>query len=202
MRKVLAAAVIVLCLAGGAWAKPRLTVRKFENTTDDEKAPAGAIMDMMVTELSKAGVFGLVEREALNYIAEEQQLAMSGLMDMSTAPQVGRLKGAQYTMTGALSLFYYEKKSTGIRIPLIGYATQKNTAYVMIELRVIDNTTGEIVYAMNKLGTAKRGSKGMIPMGDVLLGARTETEGGALASAARNAVEQHVQAMKGIEWKE
>ncbi len=202
-RKIFAVVVLfVLCLSGSAWAKPRLAVRAFENKTEDEKVPASGIMDMMVTELSKAGVFELVEREALNYVADEINLGMSGLMDPSTAPAVGKVRGAQYTMTGAISLFYYEKKSRGIRIPLIGSSTQTNTAYVMVEIRIIDNSTSGVVYAMNKLGTAKRGTKGMTPLGDILIGARDETEGGALSSAARNAVVQHVKAIKAIEWKE
>ena len=139
---------------------------------------------------------------AENYVADEINLGMSGLMDPSTAPAVGRVRGAQYTMTGAISLFYYEKKSRGIRIPLIGSSTQTNTAYVMVEIRIIDNSTSGVVYAMNKLGTAKRGTKGMTPLGDILIGARDETEGGALSSAARNAVVQHVNAIKVMDWKD
>lgn len=202
MRRVLAALGIMICMSGSAWAKPRLAVRAFENKTEDQNIPAGGIMDMMVTELSKSGVFELVEREGLNYIADEQKLAMSGLMDPDTAPQVGKVRGAQYMMTGAISLFYYEKKEKGIKIPLIGYSTEKNTAYVMVEIRILDTATSSIVYAMNKLGIARRKTEGMTPIAGLFIGVRDVTEGGALSSAARNAVVQHVKAIKAINWKE
>lgn len=47
------------------YALPRLAVRQFEDRTQEKDAPAGAVMDMMVTELNKAEVFELVERERL-----------------------------------------------------------------------------------------------------------------------------------------
>lgn len=201
MRKVFAVVVLVLCLAGSAHAKVRMTIRQFQDETEDGKAPAGAVMSMMVTELNKTGLFELVEREALNYIADEISLGQSGLMDMSTAPQIGKVRGAQYSMTGAITLYYYEEKASGIKIPIIGTSTESNTAYVMLEIRIIDNSTSTIVYSANRLGTAKRGRKGSSPFGDIFIGKYTKSEGGILGSATREAVEQHVAAIKEIEWE-
>ena len=99
-----------------AEANPRLSVRAFEDQTDEGNAPAGAIMDMMVTELDKAGIFSLIEREKLKYIADELRLAQSGLMDPETAPQLGKIKGAQYMMTGAITVYYYNEKKSGFSI--------------------------------------------------------------------------------------
>ena len=185
-----------------AWARPRLSVRAFEDRTveKDDPAPAGAIMDMMVTELDKAKIFDLIEREKLDYIAQELRLAQEGLLDPETAPQIGKLKGVQYTMTGAITLFYYNEKGT--MIPIIHQGNAK-TAYVMLELRIIDNTTGQIVYSAEQLGTAKRELKGWgLAYGGFYIGSQNKTYGGILASATREAVIKHVAAIKARGWPE
>ena len=202
MRKILAV-LFVICLVSSAEARPRLAVRAFEDKSEEGKAPAGAIMDMMVTELSKAGVFDLMERERLDYIADEIKLGQSGLMDMSTAPKVGKIKGAQYSMTGAITLYYYSEKGSGFVLPILGMATQAKTAYVMLDLRVIDNSTGEIVYTSSQLGQSKQVLKGSAATyKGFFIGSYNRTTGGILANATRDAVMKHVDAMKAMHWEE
>ena len=202
MRKLLAV-LLVLGLAGSACAKPRLTVRAFEDRTEEGKAPAAAVMDMMVTELNKTGIFSLMERERLDYVAEEIKLGQSGLMDPSTAPKVGKIKGAQYSMTGAITVYYYSEKGSGLVVPILGFATQAKTAYVMLDLRVIDNSTGDIVYAGSQLGESKQVAKGAAAAyKGFFIGGYNRTTGGILASATRNAVMKHVDAMSAVYWEE
>lgn len=201
MRRIILVLCFVLCLSCSAYARPRATVRAFEDRTEEQNAPAGAIMDMMVTELSKAGVFDLMERERMDYLADEIRLGQSGLMDPETAPQVGRIKGVQYTMTGAITLYYFEEKASGFSIPIIGQMSQAQTAYVLLELRIFDNATGQIVYTADKLGTAKRASKGASAYKDFFIGSYKKSYGGILASAAREAVMQHVDSIKAQNWE-
>ena len=202
MKKFLAL-VFVLCLAGSASALPRLSVRTFDDRSEEGKAPAGAIMDMMVTELNKAGVFDLMERERLDYVAEEIRLGQSGLMDPSTAPAVGKIKGVQYTMTGAITLYYFHEKGRGFSLPIIGNTTKSNTAYVMLDIRIIDNATGQVVYTSAQLGEANQVSKGApASYKDFFIGSYNRTTGGILAQATRNAVMKHVAAIKSIDWEE
>ena len=202
MRKLLAL-IFVLALAGSAYALPRMAVRAFEDRSEEGKAPAGAVMDMMVTELNKAGVFDLMERERLDYIAEEIRLGQSGLVDPSTAPAVGKIKGVQYTMTGAITLYYYSEKGSGFALPILGSATQAKTAYVMLDIRIIDNSTGAIIYTSNQLGQSKQVAKGALATyKGFFIGSYNRTTGGILASATRDAVMKHVAAIKAIEWKE
>ncbi|MBQ7544319.1 MAG: hypothetical protein IJT02_05175 [Synergistaceae bacterium] len=202
MRKLLVV-LLVLGLAGSAAAKPRLAIRAFEDKTEDGNAPAGAVMDMMVSELNKTGIFSLMERERLDYVAEEIKLGQSGLMDPSTAPKVGKIKGAQYSMTGAITVYYYSKKGSGFVVPILGFATQAKTAYVMLDLRVIDNSTGDIVYAASQLGESKQVAKGAAAAyKGFFIGGYNRTTGGILASATRNAVMKHVDAIKAVYWEE
>ena len=204
MRKIFVGIVIVLLLSmvGSAFALPRLAVRKFEDNSEEGKAPAGAIMNMMVTELSKAKIFNLVERENLNYIADEIALGQSGLMDPSTAPAVGKVKGAQYSMDGAITMYYYDENGKGILVPVIGGATQKKTAYVVLDIKIIDNSTSEIVYAESQVGTAKRAMKGAIGgYKGFYIGAYKKETGGILAEATRQAVMKHVNAINAEDWE-
>ncbi|MBR0095436.1 MAG: hypothetical protein IJP91_09175 [Synergistaceae bacterium] len=206
MKKFLTIALCVsmlLGLSGSAVARPRMAVRMFEDRTEDGDAPAGAVMDMMVTELSKAKVFDLMERERLDYIADEINLGQSGLMDPATAPKVGKIKGVNYTMTGAITLYYYDEKGAGIAIPIIGGASQKKTAYVVLDIRIIDNTTGEIIYTGDQVGTSRRDANGAIAAyKGFYIGGYKRQYGGILGSATREAVMKHVAAISSRHWEE
>lgn len=199
MRKISVLIIAVLSavvIPSVSCALPRLAVRNFDNKTDDPSVPAGAITDMMITELSKAGIFTLIEREKLNYVADEIRLGQSGLVDPSTAPEVGKIIGAQYSMTGAITMhFYHEKGGNELFKKLTGGIPQENTAYVMLDIRVIDNATGEDVYAHNELGKARRSAK--VSATDGI----SRTYGGILAGATRNAVVKHIAEMKRYDWQ-
>ena len=186
-----------------AEAKPRLAVREFEDRTTEEKqkAPAGAVMDMFVTELDKAGVFELVEREKFKYIAEEIELSQSGLVDPSMVLELGKVHSAQYTLTGAITLFYYNDKKNGFSI-IVGSTVEAKTAYVNLDIRIISNTTSKIIYSSVKQGKSKQIIKSSgLKFQEFFAGSYNSTYGGILASAARDAVIQHVNAIKSINWE-
>ena len=159
-------------------------------------------MDMMVTELDKAEVFDLMERERLDIAADELKLSQSGLVDPSTALDVGKIQSAQYSMTGAVTLYYYHEKGRGFVLPIIGSAAIAKTAYVLLEIRIIDNTTGRIVYSSEQLGSSRQDAKGSLGgYKGFFIGGYKRTYGGILASATRDAVMKHVSAMKARSWE-
>jgi curli biogenesis system outer membrane secretion channel CsgG len=55
---------------------------------------------MLVTEFSEREGMQVIERQQLNEMLREQDLALSGRVDESSAIEVGRLLGAQYVLTG------------------------------------------------------------------------------------------------------
>lgn len=194
---VFAVAMMVLILLPlSSYAVPRLSVRKFENKTGEAGVPAAAITDMMITELSKTGIFSLLERESLDYAADEIRLGQSGLVDPSTAIEVGKIIGAQYSMTGAVTMYFYNEKS-GNRLfrKLTGGIPEENTAYVMLDIRIIDNETGRDIYAHNEMGSARRSAR-VSASGGV-----TKEYGGILEEATRNAVKRHVARIASDSWK-
>jgi curli biogenesis system outer membrane secretion channel CsgG len=188
---VLPLVIIFLLISAAAHASPTLSVRVFDNKAgEDAEAPAAAITDMMITELSKAKIFSILEREKLDYIAQEQKLAMSGVMDEQTAPKAGQLKGARYSMTGAITVYHYNAKAGAIYIPgIAGGAAAGKTAYVTLDIRIIDNETGEVVYAAAEEGTARREAAGIL---SAFGGFGSASYGGILATAARDSVRKHV----------
>lgn len=192
---------VAVMLTGTGYALPRMAVRQFEDRTQDKDAPAGAVMDMMVTELNKAEVFELVERERLDHIAQELKLSQEGLIDPSMVLEIGKLHSAQYGMEGAITLYYYHEKGRGFVLPIIGSAAVSKTAYVLLEIRIIDNTTGRIVYSSEQLGSSKQDAKGSLGgYKGFFIGGYKRTYGGILASATRDAVMKHVAAIKARDW--
>jgi len=191
---------LVLCLfllgtSASAFAsnRPRLSVRDFEDRSGDN-APAAAITDMMTTELYNARIFTLLERQRFDYIRGEIELGLEGWLEPSTAPEFGRVIGAQYSMTGAITRFFYNATGAVIPIPGVGGAGfLTNTAYVIIDLRIINNTTGEIVYAAAETGAANQTMGGAVTRFGAFGSGRI---GGLLAAATRNAVIRHVEALR------
>lgn len=177
-----------------AYAKPRLAVREFVNKTNG-KVPASAVTEMMITELYETGAFTILEREKLDYVAEEIRLGQSGLMDPSTAPEIGQIKGAQYSMTGAVTQYYYNASGGAVVLPGVGGAIGSNTGYVVLEVRLIDNASGEVVYAASQEGASNQTLGGLISKYG---GFASGKIGGVLAAATRKAVMKHVDVLKGL----
>ena len=162
-------------------------------------------MNMMITELSKAGVFDIMDREkeTMDFMKDEYKMMYEGLIDPSTAIELGHIQSPRYIMDGAITMYYYSEKGSGFAIPILGSATRAKTAYVMIDLRITDLETGGIIYASNELGESnKQIDKGAIAAYKGFFGGSYKREsGGILAMATRNAVEKHVAAIKAIDWE-
>ena len=205
-RRIVSLALALLCvtlLAGLAFAapssdRPRLSVRQFDNKTG-QQIPAAAITEMMTTELFNAGLFNLLEREKLHYVAEEIKLGQSGLVDESTAPELGKIKGAQYSMTGAVTLYFYNSSGGVVYLPGVVGGLLSQTAYVTLDIRIIANTTSEVVYAAAEQGAANQTAGGIIlPIAAFGAG----KSGGLLATATRNSVIRHVESMRTVDWEQ
>ena len=202
LSKIFIVLLVLTLTVNAVDAKPRLAVRSFEDKTQEQDAPASAIMDMMVTELDKSGIFELIEREKFDYIAEELELSQSGLIDPSMVLEIGKIHSAQYTLTGAITLYYYNEKKSGFSI-LVGSTVEAKTAYVTLDIRILSNTTSKVIYSATKQGKSKQISKSSgLEFRELFAGSRNKTYGGILASATRDAIMQHVSAIKAREWKE
>ena len=195
LRLFILTAILLGALAAGAEARPTLAVREFENKAGGD-VPASAVTEMMTTELYEAGLFTLLEREKLKYVGEEIRLSQSGLMDESTAPELGKIKGAQYSMTGAVTEYHYKAAGGAIPIPGVGgIGGASNTAYVTLDIRIINNETGEVAYAAAERGASNQTLGGLITKYG---GFGAGKINGILAAATRKAVMKHVKSMGGL----
>ncbi len=86
-----------------------IAVLDFSNNCLMEKekyqALSGGLAEIMITELSKVKSLQLVERQKINELINEMQLAQSGLISEDTGVQVGKLLGAKYLVFGSYMIF-------------------------------------------------------------------------------------------------
>ena len=118
------------------------------------------LTDMLSNELKSSGNFTLVERAGVKKVLDEQELAELGITRKSTAPKRGMMTGAKYYVLGAVSDYQEgtETKSGGGGFSIMGFGQRKSSsqskAYVALDIRVVDTTTGEIAYARTIEGKA------------------------------------------------
>ena len=86
-------------------AVPRLSVLYFANTRGAPELAwlSKGLADMLAGDLGATGAFSLVEREELERVLREQELALSGLVDPASAPRVGQLLGADLLLYGSFA---------------------------------------------------------------------------------------------------
>jgi TolB-like protein len=115
----LLSAVLLLCFAE-AGAKRTLAILYFDNNSLAKKSELDplrkGLADMLITEFSKIEQFQVVERSQLQQIIEEMKLGQSGMIDGSTAQQVGKLLGAQNLFLGSYMNMFDGQMRIDIRI--------------------------------------------------------------------------------------
>ena len=164
--------------------KVRIAVMNFENNSTwsywgDNLGRAAA--DELVTQLFKAGSFSVIERAQLAALLAEQDLGASGAVDASTAARIGQLLGAQLILTGSITQFSIESTSGSFR----SLGASVSRAETVLDVRLVNTTTGEIMLAENGEGRKTIG-RGFFK------GARFEREFdvGVAQEALRPAIEQ------------
>ena len=149
----LALTVAIPLVAGAAASdKPRIAVLEFKNKADNQywwRGGAEAMQDVFVTELFKSGKFRVVEREQLAALMQEKNLTLSGDLDPATAVRIGKILGVNYLLTGSVTEYGITDKGghgSGIgRLP--GFSAGKRNFVAAVNSRLIDTSTGEIVWA-------------------------------------------------------
>lgn len=66
-------------------------------------ADAAGLQDFAGMSLMRTGKFSLVDRSVIDEILEEQEFSYSGVVDPSTAVELGRLSGAEAVMTMSIT---------------------------------------------------------------------------------------------------
>ncbi|MXZ83189.1 MAG: penicillin-binding protein activator LpoB [Synechococcus sp. SB0666_bin_14] len=198
MNLILPLVFSALSLAGGqALGAPTVSVPDFKNEVANipwwSASVSTQLADALANELAATGV-QFVERQHVQEVLSEQELAEFGIVRPSEeSAQSGQMTGAQYLILGRVNAYEaeVEEKAKGESTSFLGFgstqAAYEAKAYIAIDLRVVDTTTGVVVGSRTVEGTAKdtaeveaRGGS-LAPLAGLIGSATNATGGGAIA---------------------
>jgi curli biogenesis system outer membrane secretion channel CsgG len=119
---------------------------------------ARGMTEMLTTALMKTNRFIVLERAVMDKVVGEQDFGASGRVNAETAPKVGKIIGAQAMITGDITEFSYSQSSIGGNMQVLrgfGAKSEKVTALVAVDIRVIDAATGEVLASERAQGKAQ-----------------------------------------------
>jgi curli biogenesis system outer membrane secretion channel CsgG len=172
MKRLLVLVLVVLLMSNaGAFgqAKKRIALMDFEFGTIQHWWSGNwdigkGIADMTVTDLVKDGTFSVIERKKLDAILQEQNFSNSDRANPTSAAKIGKVLGVNAIVVGSITQFGLEDKKLGIG-GIAGHlggfgggniGTKSGKATVVIDARLVDVTTGEILAVAAGKGTSKR----------------------------------------------
>jgi curli biogenesis system outer membrane secretion channel CsgG len=136
--------LLLLFASAPVLAKTRIAVMDFDNKTPHGGWRIGhGASDMLATELVKLKKYSVIERDKLASILKEQDLGASGRIDPTTAVKIGKVLGVDYIVTGSVTEYGQSSGGGGgggVRVGKKGY-------HAGVDVRVVNATTGEIVFA-------------------------------------------------------
>jgi len=123
---------------------------------------------MMTKRIAEDGRFTVVERRKTNELLKEQDFAASNRVKQGTGARTGQIKGADLTMLGDIVVFGRDDRKVsggvGAIVPgagaVIGGSKSDNKAVVVLDYRIVDVETSEVVATGEARGESKRTSKG------------------------------------------
>jgi len=134
-----------------------VTVYRFQDKTgqfhDSDKlrystAVTQGATSQLITALMRARYFTVVERAHLDDIITEQRLKTEKRVLPNTGPQIGKMYGAEYIITGDITEYNVDVVTggLGVRVSGAGGSAQYAVATAAIDLRIVESTTGKIVF--------------------------------------------------------
>ena len=164
----------------------RIAVSAFEFRAGQGSREIGdGMTDMLTDALTNTGRFIVLERERMNEVMAEQDLADSGRFAKETVAPKGELEGAELLVRGSITMF--DPKCAGGSVVIFS-ASQ---ACIAVNIRIIDARTGRVVSATTVEGTAAQSRAGIVTTGKMPfgLGAFEKTP---METAIRNCIQAAV----------
>ncbi len=176
--------------------KLRVGIVDFVNKTSYGAGRLGSsASDILTTELFKTGAFILVERDRLRQVLGEQALGQTGVVNLETAAQAGRVLGLNALVTGSISQFGVTTGGADYGV----YKQKVQTAKCTVDVRVVDASTGQLLFADSGKGEYERKAQEVLGLGtragyDETLGQE------ALRSSVTKFMDNLVQKLQSMEW--
>ncbi len=134
--------------------KKRVAVSRFEDRSGSGYSHVGdGVADMLATALVKSGKFTVVERQDLDRVLQEQKLGQSGIVTEQSAAKVGRVLGVELLVIGSVSEFGTSEREISGNVPMFGGGIKRNTARAVVDIRLVNTTTAEVIAAEKEEGS-------------------------------------------------
>lgn len=104
---------------------------------------------MLETALAKSGMFDVYTRAEMDKVLKEQALGQTGMITPQSAAKTGQMIGVNVIVVGAVTEF--GEKVDGVNVFFVA-GGKKSTARVVIDVQLIDTTTGKIIKALSAEG--------------------------------------------------
>jgi curli biogenesis system outer membrane secretion channel CsgG len=126
------------------------------------------IQAMMTKRIAQDGRFTVVERRKVNEVIHEQDFDASNRVKKGSGAREGQIKGADLTLMGDIVVFGRDDRRVGGAAgggvigagAVAGGYKQTNKAVVVLDYRIVDVETSEVVASGEARGESKRTSAG------------------------------------------
>jgi curli biogenesis system outer membrane secretion channel CsgG len=123
---------------------------------------------MMTKRIQQDGRFTIVERRKVAALTKEQDFDASNRVKRGTGARIGQIKGADLTLMGDIVVFGRDDRrvggGVGAVVPGAGGAVggyhSTNKAVVVLDYRIVDVETSEVIASGEARGESKRSSGG------------------------------------------
>ncbi|WP_457622361.1 CsgG/HfaB family protein [Persephonella sp.] len=171
--------------------------KQLEMVTRDVNAKLGeSVAEGITAQLVEMGGAKVYTRRDLQKVLQEQQFQQSGLTDVNTLVQIGKLAGVKYIITGSVNNVNlkwisaeYAKKGLSQHLGLVGaiaaaaIETQEGwNLSTDLTIKIIDVETGEVVLAKNITGKEVLGKTPQLTF-DAIIGGIKKAAMNAIAEA-------------------
>jgi curli biogenesis system outer membrane secretion channel CsgG len=128
------------------------------------------IADLLVKDLVTDGTYSVIERKALDKILAEQNFSNSDRANPASAAKIGKILGLDAIIVGSITEFGNETKNRNIGggggnwggFGIGGFGHKESKANVMLDARLVDIDTAEILGVAEGKGESKRSSTSLL----------------------------------------
>jgi len=145
--------------------RARIAVADFDVKAAKAGGEIGSgLREMLITALVNSHRFRVVERQALNAVMKEQELAVSGAAAGTSQVRTGAIKTADLIITAAVTEFEPNASGGGAGVGAGGGIGKGilggllrgalNKSHMALDIRIIDTSTSEVLAATRVVGQA------------------------------------------------
>jgi curli biogenesis system outer membrane secretion channel CsgG len=159
--------------------KKRVAVFDFDYATVQSASAAAfgtnvdvgkGISDLLVRHLVQDGTYSVIERKAMDKILGEQNFSNSDRADANSAAKIGRILGVDAIIVGSVTQFGYDNKNTNVGgggggwggFGIGGFSHKKSKAVVVVDARLVNIDTAEIMGVADGKGESSRESTSLL----------------------------------------